>query len=359
VEEAHARETRQPPVTTAAVQHQQLSRSDPSRPGIRRVRCGRGFRYAWPDGRPVRDARAVARIKALVIPPAWEDVWICAQADGHIQAMGTDSAGRRQYRYHDLWREQRDQDKHDRMVEFGRALPGIRDAVRSHLGGRGLSRDRVLAAAISLIDLGFFRPGGDEYAAENGTFGLATIGRQHVTCHGDQIVFDYLAKGAKQREQAVADDQVCAVVRSLKRRRWGGDELFAYRNGRGWHDVTAEDLNDYLRELSGGRDFTVKDFRTWHATVLAAVGLAVSRSAAATPTASKRAVARVVREVSDYLGNTPAVARASYIDPRIIEVYERGKTIASVLGDLGAASEFGQLATQGQAERAVLRILAS
>jgi DNA topoisomerase IB len=258
-----------------------------------------------------------------------------------------------------MWREQRDQDKHDRMLEFGRALPGIRDAIRSHLNSRGLSRDRVLAAAISLVDLGFFRTGGDEYAAENGTFGLATIRRQHVTCRRDQLEFDYPAKGAKQREQAVADDEVCAVVRSLKRRRWGGEELFAYRTGRDWHDVTAEDLNDYLRELSAGHDFTVKDFRTWHATVLAAVGLAVSRSAAtASSAASKRAVARVVREVADYLGNTPAVARASYIDPRVIEVYERGKTIESVLGDLGATSEFGQLATQGQAERAVLRILA-
>ena len=344
---------------TTGGKHRELTRSDPSGPGIRRVRSGRGFRYVWPGGKPVKDAHVRGRIKALVIPPAWEDVWICPHASGHIQAMGTDSAGRRQYRYHDLWREQRDQDKHDRMLEFGRALPGIREAVRSHLEGRGLSRDRVLAAAISLIDLGFFRPGGDEYAAENGTFGLATIGRQHVTCHGDQIEFDYLAKGAKQREQAVADDRVCAVVRGLKRRRWGGDELFAYRSGRGWHDVTADDLNDYLRELSGGHDFTVKDFRTWHATVLAAVGLAVSRSAAAgSPAASKRAVARVVREVADYLGNTPAVARASYIDPRVIEVYERGKTIESVLGDLGATSEFGQLATQGRAESAVLRILA-
>jgi DNA topoisomerase IB len=347
-------------MTAAASDDQELTHSDPGEPGIRRVRSGRGFRYLWPGGRPVKDARMLTRIKDLVIPPAWEDVWICRDAAGHIQAMGTDSAGRRQYRYHDLWREQRDHDKHDRMLEFGRALPGIRDAVRGHLGGRGLSKDRVLAAAISLIDLGFFRPGGDEYAAENGTFGLATIGRQHVTCHGDQLVFDYLAKGAKQREQAVADHEVCAVVRGLKRRRWGGDELFAYRSGRGWHDVAAEDLNDYLRELSGGRDFTVKDFRTWHATVLAAVGLAVSRSAAATSAAArKRAVARVVREVADYLGNTPAVARASYIDPRVIEVYERGKTIAAVLGDLGATSEFGQLATQGEAERAVLRILAS
>jgi DNA topoisomerase I len=229
----------------------------------------------------------LTRIKALVIPPAWEDVWICPDPRGHIQAVGTDAAGRRQYRYHDLWREQRDRRKHDRMLEVGAALPGISRAIRRHLDDRGLSRDRVLAAAVSLTDLGFFRPG-----------------------------------------------------------------------GRGWHDVTAADLNDYLREVSGGGEFTVKDFRTWHATVLAAVGLAVSRTAAATPAARKRAVARVVREVADYLGDTPAVARASYIDPRVTDRYEHGMTIVSVLGDLGASSDFGQLATEGRAEAAVLRLLA-
>jgi DNA topoisomerase IB len=335
-----------------------LSRSDPSQAGIRRARCGRGFRYVGPGGTLVRDLRTLARIRALVIPPAWEDVWICPDPDGHIQAVGTDAAGRRQYRYHDLWRRQRDREKHDRVLEFGATLPGIRRSVQRHLDGQELSRNRVLAAAISLIDLGFFRPGGEEYTAENGTFGLATICRQHVTCHRNQIVFEYTAKGARQREQAIADDQVCAVVRGLKRRRWGGDELLAYRAGRRWHDVTSADLNDYLRELSGGGDFTVKDFRTWHATVLAAVGLAVSKPANVSPAARKRAVARVVREVAGYLGNTPAVARASYIDPRVIEEYECGETIAAALGDLGANSDFGQLATRGPAERAVLRLLA-
>ncbi len=335
-----------------------LCQSDLSAPGIGRKRCGRGFRYAGPRGTPVKDPRVLARIKALVIPPAWEDVWICRDPCGHIQAVGTDSAGRRQYRYHDLWQERRDQRKHDRMLEFGAALPGIRRAIRRHLDDRGLTRDRVLAAAISLIDLGFFRPGGEEYLADNGTFGLATIRREHVTCRQNEIVFEYTAKGAKQRQQAVADDQVCAVVRGLKRRRWGGHELLAYRSGRGWHDVTATDLNDYLRELSGGGEFTVKDFRTWHATVLAAVGLAVSKTAGETPTARKRAVARMVREVAGYLGDTPAVARASYIDPRVADRYEHGKTIASVLGELGSSSDYGQLATEGSAERAVLRLLA-
>jgi len=333
-----------------------LTRSDPAGAGIRRRRCGRGFMYLDPDALAVKDAQTLTRIKALVLPPAWEDVWICADPQGHIQAIGTDAAGRRQYRYHDLWRQQRDQAKHDRVREFGMVLPRIREVVCRHLEGRGLTRDRVLAAAIRLIDLGFFRPGGEEYAEENGTFGLATIEKKHVTVSHGQLVFDYLAKGAKQREQAVAEDHVCAVVRSLRRRRGGGDQLLAYRSGPRWHDVTAADINDYLREVSGG-DYTAKDFRTWHATVLAAVGLAVSEQAATTEAARKRAIARVVQEVAGYLGNTPAVARASYIDPRIIELYENGRTIASVLSDLGKDSDFGDLATRGRAEKAVVRLL--
>jgi DNA topoisomerase IB len=334
-----------------------LTRSDPGSPGIRRRRRGRGFSYLGPNAAVIKDPETLARIRSLVIPPAWQDVWICADPQGHIQAIGTDAAGRRQYRYHDLWREQRDQDKHDRVREFGAALPRIREIIGIHLEDRGLTRDRVLAAAIRLIDLGFFRPGAQEYAEENGTFGLATIHKEHVTLSGGQLVFEYPAKGARHREQAVAEDQVCGVVRSLRRRRGGGDQLLAYRSGPHWHDVTAADINDYLREVSGD-DYTAKDFRTWHATVLAAVGLAVSEGAAGSDAARKRAIARVVREVASYLGNTPAVARASYIDPRVIELYEGGSTIASTLSDLGKDCDFGDLATRGRAERAVVRLLA-
>ena len=334
-----------------------LRRSDPGGAGIRRRRCGRGFSYLGPDAAVIKDPRTLVRIRALVIPPAWEDVWICTDPQGHVQAIGTDSAGRRQYRYHDLWREQRDQDKHDRVREFGAALPRTRQVICRHLEGSGLTRTRVLAAAIRLIDLGFFRPGGEEYADENGTFGLATIRKEHVTLSQGQLVFKYPAKGAKHREQAVAEDHVCTVVRSLRRRRSGGDQLLVYRSGPRWHDVTAADINDYLREVSGG-DYTAKDFRTWHATVLAAVGLAVSESAAGRDAARKRAIARVVREVADYLGNTPAVARASYIDPRVIERYEEGRTIASALGDLGKDRDFGDLATRDHAEKAVVKLLA-
>jgi DNA topoisomerase IB len=334
-----------------------IVRSDPAAEGIRRRRRGRGFSYLGTDAAVIKDPQTLTRIRSLVIPPAWEDVWICVDPLGHIQAVGTDAAGRRQYRYHDLWREQRDLAKHDRVLGFGAVLPRIREVVCRHLEGRGLTRDRVLAAAIRLIDLGFFRPGGEEYAEENGTFGLATIRKEHVSLSQGQLVFEYLAKGAKQREQAVAEDQVCAVVRSLRRRRDGGDQLLVYRSGPRWHDVTAADINDYLREVSGG-DYTAKDFRTWHATVLAAVGLAVSERAAGSEASRKRAIARVVREVADYLGNTPAVARASYIDPRIVEQYEKGRTIAAALGELGKDCDFGDLATRDHAEKAVLRLLA-
>ena len=338
-------------------------RSEITGPGIARRRRGRGFSYLGPDGAPVTDAATLSRIKALVIPPAWEDVWICPGPDGHIQAVGTDAAGRRQYRYHDRWRELRDREKFDRMLEFGRTLPKIRAVVDRHLDGGSatLSRERVLAAAIRLIDLGFFRPGGDEYAAENGSYGLATIRRQHVTCsRNGEITFDYIGKSGKQQEQAIVDPDVFSVVRGLKLRRSRPDleDLLVYRSGKRWHNVTAGDINDYLREISGD-DYTAKDFRTWHATVLAAVGLAVSVPAAESPTARKRAIARVVKEVASYLGNTPAVARASYIDPRVIARYGEGVTIAPALAELGKGQEFGDAATHGRAERAVLDLLSS
>jgi DNA topoisomerase IB len=344
-----------------------LAHSDLEIAGYRRRRRGRGFRYLAPDGTPVTDPATVARLRGLVIPPAWADVWIAPDPAGHIQATGMDAAGRRQYLYHQQWRVERDQLKFDRMLEFGAALPRIRATVRDEIEGRGLGRDRVLAAAIRLIDLGFFRAGGEEYAAEHGTFGLATIQREHVHIGQGGLTFEYPAKGSIQREQAVADKPVCAVVQGLKRRRWGGRELFAYRatgpGARpGGHDVTSGDINDYLREISGG-DFTAKDFRTWNATVLAAVGLAVSQSAGSAEPAQRaaaarqRAIVRVVQEVAAYLGNTPAVARASYIDPRVIARYEDGVTIRRVLGELGASTEFGELATEGRPEAAVLRLL--
>ena len=314
--------------------------------------------YLGLDGRPLDDPAQKERIKSLVIPPAWTDVWICPDADGHIQALGTDAAGRRQYLYHEAWREQRDQEKHEHVLELADRLPKVRDTLAGHLAGRGYGRERVLAAAVRLIDLGFFRIGGEAYAAENGTFGLATVLREHVTCRRREVAFEYPAKGSKDLFRSVAEEDVCKVVSGLKRRRDDSPELLAHRVPGGWHDVTTTDINDFIREVTGG-DFTAKDFRTWHATVLAAVGLAVSTRAGDSETARKRAVVRVVKEVAAYLGNTPAVARASYIDPRIVTLYEEGRTIAPALGKLGVDVAEGELATQGPAEQAVLDLLRS
>jgi DNA topoisomerase-1 len=214
----------------------------------------------------------------------------------------------------------------------------------------------VLAAAFRLLDLGFFRVGGESYAEDNGSYGLATMLREHVTVTGDLVSFDYTAKSGKERTQAVVDPSVTKVVRALLKRDGGGDELLAYKDRDGWHDISSADINAYLKEVIG-EDVSAKDFRTWHATVLMAVGLAVSTSAPTSPSARKRAVSRVVTEVSHYLGNTPAVCRSSYIDPRIIDLYDDGVTITQSLARLGADADFGQPATHGAIEAAVLRIL--
>jgi DNA topoisomerase IB len=333
-----------------------LKRVDCAGPGIRRVRRGRGFSYVHPDGSKVTDPEVLDRIAALVIPPAWTDVWICQHPRGHIQALGTDAAGRRQYRYHDDWRVQRDAAKHERVLDFARRLPAARETVRGHLAGRGLTRTRVLATAFRLLDLGFFRVGGETYAEDNGTYGLATMRREHVTVIGDLVSFDYIAKSGKQRQQAIVDPSVTKVVRALLKRDGGGEEILAYRDRDGWHDISSADINGYLKHVLGA-EVSANDFRTWHATVLTAVGLAVSTSAPASASARKRAVNRVVTEVSAYLGNTPAVCRSSYIDPRVIDLYDDGVTVARALERLGADVDFGQPATHGQVEAAVLRML--
>jgi DNA topoisomerase IB len=304
----------------------------------------------------VTEPDVLARIAQLAIPPAWQDVWICPLPQGHIQALGTDAAGRRQYRYHDEWRLQRDAAKHDRVLAVARRLPAARAQVHEHLAQRGLTRQRVLATAFRLLDLGFFRVGGESYAEENGTYGLATMRREHVTVRGDLVVFDYIAKGAKHRVQSLVDPSVSKVLRALLARDGGGEELLAYKDRGQWRDITSADINAYLREVVGA-EVSAKDFRTWHATVLTAVGLAVSSGAPPSPTARRRAVRRVVTEVADYLGNTPTVCRSSYIDPRVIDLYEDGVTVWRALERLGADADFGQPATHGHIEAAVLRML--
>jgi DNA topoisomerase I len=333
-----------------------IRRVDCSGPGILRSRRGRGFAYVGMDGQPVRDPEALARIRALVIPPAWRDVWICPLPTGHLQAVGTDAAGRRQYLYHEAWRTRRDQEKFDHMLEFARALPGLREQAAAHLAEEGMTRERVLACATRLLDRGFFRIGSEGYAEQNQTYGLATIQKRHVRLDGALITFDYATKGGQRRLQSVLDPEAREVVAALKRRRGGGPELLAYRRGRAWVDVRSEDINAYIKEQTGG-DFSAKDYRTWSATVLAAVALASSFSVARSRTARVRAVSRAVKEVAHYLGNTPAVCRASYIDPRVFDRYRSGLTVAGALEQLGQVDEPGEPAHQGAVEVAVLDLI--
>ncbi|QMV20713.1 DNA topoisomerase IB [Streptomyces sp. SCUT-3] len=333
-----------------------LRSTSPDDPGLTRRRHGRGFRYLDASGNPLRDRAELERIRGLAVPPAWEDVWICARADGHLQAVGTDAAGRRQYLYHPQFRAEQEQAKHDHVLEVAAALPRIREGAEAGLGERGLTRNRVLGAAVRLLDLGFFRVGGERYTQENQSYGLTTLLREHTRCGRGEVAFTYPGKHGKEQVRAVADTATCRAVTALVRRRGGGDRLLAYWERPEWHEVTGEELNAHLRE-PGRVEISAKDFRTWHATVLAAVALAVSAPAAGSEASRRRAVARAVREVSEYLGNTPAVCRASYIDPRVVELYEEGVTIAPALHRPGEQGAFGVPATQGAVEEAVRRML--
>jgi DNA topoisomerase I len=295
-------------------------------------------------------------VRDLAIPPAWDDVWICPTPNGHLQATGQDAAGRTQYLYHPRWRTHRDREKFDRMLAFARRLPAMRKATGAALAAEGLGRERVLACAVRLLDRGFFRVGGEAYADEHDSFGLATLRRRHVRVeHDGMLVFEYPGKGGKRVVQRVVDPAVNDVVVALLRRRTGGEEFLAFRERRRWADVRSSDVNAAVKDLLGNQ-FSAKDFRTWHATVLAAVGLAVSTRVASKP-GRKRAVARAVSEVAFYLGNTPAVCRASYIDPRVIDRFHSGVTIAPTLERLRWTEAEDAPATQGPIERAVIRVL--
>jgi DNA topoisomerase I len=303
-----------------------LRRVDCSGPGITRRGRGKGFEYVYAGGAPV-STEDRARIRSLAIPPAWRNVWICSHPFGHLQATGTDAAGRKQYLYHELWRQRQDREKFEEMLEFARLLPRMRQFCDERLAEDGFDRDRVLALALRLLYRGFFRIGSEGYAEQNQTFGLATIRKEHVKVRGDLITFEYAAKGGKTRSFEPPDPVSAPMIASLKRRRGGGPELLAYKNGRVWQDVRSADVNAFIKEITG-RDFSAKDFRTWSATVLAAVAMAVSGEAPASTSGRKRAIARAVKEVALRLDNTPAVCRASYIDPRVFDRYLSGWTIS-------------------------------
>lgn len=292
-------------------------------PGWSRVRHGRGFRYLDTDGRAL-DVVDVRRCKELVIPPAWEKVWICPIENGHLQAVGTDDAGRRQYLYHPVWRERRDAEKFQHMERFAEALIERRDDVRGEIGEQPDLRT-VAATTFCLLDLGMFRVGSDRYTEENGSYGLTTIESKHVRRDGGGLAFEYTAKSGQELAVTVRDAAVVDVLETLRRRRSGGDSLLAYREGRSWRSFDATDVNDYVKEVLG-EDFSAKDFRTWRGTVVAAAELGVAD--ASTKTARKRSVTAAMREVSEHLGNTPAVARSSYVDPRVVDLFEDGVTVA-------------------------------
>jgi DNA topoisomerase I len=325
------RATREP---TRTAPRARLRRSDCSAPGLRRIKRGRGFTYLDERGEPIENPETLERLRALAIPPAWQDVWICSDPLGHLQATGIDGAGRKQYLYHTRWRERRDREKFERMIRFGRELAPLRRHLARALDGDEPDQERVLACAVRLLDLGMFRVGSEQYADDESGVGLATVTKQHVSIHGDSIAFDYPAKGGIRRVQTIADPRSRELVRALKRRRGGGSELLAYREGGRWHNVRSSEINDYVKQVLG-EEFSAKDFRTWNGTVLAAVSLATDGRDAATKTARKRATDRAARGVAELLGNTPAVARRAYIDPRVFDRYLSGWTIAPAIERIG------------------------
>ena len=304
----------------------------------------------------MRDEESLERIRSLAIPPAWEEVWICRDPLGHLQATGIDAAGRKQYLYHQRWREHRDRAKFRRMVSFARAMPQLRRRIAADLAGTEPSRQRVVACAVRLLDLGLFRIGSEEYADNGGGLGLTTIRSEHVTIENGAAAFDFPAKGGVRRVQAV-DDPICVqLVRKLRRRRRPEEQLLAYREDGVWVELHADEVNAYLKRQLGD-EFSAKDFRTWNATVLAAVALAASDRNARSRTARQRTIREAVHEVAELLGNTPAVARRAYIDPRIFDRYLSGWTIAGAVGDV-AALEIRDGRQRVRTERAVMDLLA-
>jgi DNA topoisomerase-1 len=332
-----------------------LRRTNVNSAGISRRRCGRGFTYRWSNGSRVVDTDVLARIAALAIPPAWEDVWICPWPNGHLQAVGTDAAGRRQYRYHDAWRVQRDQAKFARLLDFGEALPALRRQVERDLSGRGLNQQRVTALGVRLLDVGCFRIGNAEYADEHETFGVATLRTSHVTVRRQEVEFAYPAKGSIDRTVTVRDPEVRRAVASLYRRREPDEDLLAWTQRGEWVNVGAADINAYLKTHAGS-SFSAKDFRTWTGTVAAAVELARVPQPLTSQRARRRAETEAIAAVADMLGNTPAVCRSSYVDPRVIDRFESGDTVRSALVRLGGEQDSYQI--QCGMEPAVLRLLA-
>ncbi len=301
-----------------------LRRSDSSGAGLHRVRAGRGFSYQDAAGHPISDPDLRKRIEQLAIPPAWTDVWIAPYANGHIQATGMDAAGRRQYIYHPTWRGQKDRIKFDRALRLAESLPAARRRVTRELRSSEMSRERALATAFRMLDTGSLRVGSEQYAESNGSHGLATLLCSHARVTGDTVALEFPAKSGQEWQSEITDADLAAVVRSLKRR-GPHARLLAWKDGARWHPVGSQDINAYVRERTGG-EFTAKDFRTLHGTVTAAVSLA-KHGTEPRKSARDRAIAQAMRDAAAVLGNTPSIARKSYVDPRLIDRYSEGITI--------------------------------
>lgn len=288
------------------------------RPGITRRRQGGSFAYFKPDGSRITDRAMIDRIRSLAIPPAYTDVWICPRANGHIQATGRDAKGRKQYRYHPKFRETRDAVKYEHMLEFAEALPAIRTTIDSHLGLRGLPREKVLATVVRLLETTMIRVGNPDYARENGSYGLSTLRNRHVDVDGSELRFHFKGKSGKTWRLKVRDRRVARIVKSIQE--LPGQHLFQYVDDDGTpREIGSGDVNAYLREISG-RDITAKDFRTWTGTVLTALCLA-AEEAPDSDTAAKRTLKSAITQVAEQLGNTPAVCRKAYIHPEIIDAF--------------------------------------
>jgi DNA topoisomerase-1 len=295
-----------------------------SSPGIQRIKRGKNFVYRGLNGRLIRDRNTLIRLKRLAIPPAWEDVWICADPDGHLQATGRDARGRKQYRYHPDWRTERDSAKYDKMIAFGRALPRIRRRVKRDLARPGLRREKVLAAVTRLLETTLIRVGNEEYARTNRSFGLTTLRNHHVRTRGAKCIFSFRGKSGKSHVIDMEDPRLAKIVRRCLE--LPGQELFAYLDENGSAvDVTSSDVNDYLREISGA-PFTAKDFRTWAGTVLAAQALQEFEKFS-TRQEARRNMLQAIEAVARMLGNTPAICRKSYIHPVILDTYLEGSLV--------------------------------
>lgn len=328
-----------------------LRRTAPNQTGWTRRRVGSGFTYLDDNGTRLGPEER-RRCQDLVIPPAWRDVWITPHPNGHLQAVGTDDAGRRQYLYHPDWRASRDAAKFVRIIDFGRAMSRVRERVLTDLGSDVMSLERACAVAVRLLDLGYFRIGNDVYTDTNGSFGLTTMRKEHVSKRGGTLTFCFVGKSGVEHSISIDDQPVIEVLDVMRRRRGGGDELLAWKDGPRWRDLDSAQVNGYVREVTG-MAATAKDFRTWHATVLAALALAETDEPGATKASRKQAVAGAMREVSEFLGNTPALARSAYVDPRVVEAYESGRTIAGAARRAFDTSD----ARQAALERATLKLL--